>query len=42
MPRGTIHRVTNPGGHPARFLEIAFGHVDEDDIERLCDDYGRA
>ena len=42
VPRGTVHRVTNTAREPARFLEIAFGHFDEDDIERLSDDYGRA
>ncbi len=40
IPRGSIHRVS---GGPAggRFMEIAFGHFDEDDIERLDDQYGR-
>lgn len=41
IPRGMTHRVANTGGAPARFLEIAFGHFDEDDIERLADDYTR-
>jgi len=42
IPRGTIHSMRNAGKEPARFLEIAFGHFDEDDIERLEDKYGRA
>jgi mannose-6-phosphate isomerase len=40
IPRGTSHRVTG-GERPARFLEVAFGRFDEDDIERLEDRYGR-
>jgi mannose-6-phosphate isomerase len=38
--RGTTHRVAG-GEKGGRFLEIAFGEFDEDDIERLDDDYGR-
>jgi len=41
IPRGTIHSVENLYPATARFLEIAFGHFDEDDIERLEDKYGR-
>ncbi len=41
IPRGTAHRVSNPHEAPARFLEIALGEFDEDDIERLEDDYAR-
>ncbi len=41
IPRGTIHSVGNKSIDRARFLEIAFGHFDEDDIERLEDIYGR-
>ncbi|GAT66818.1 mannose-6-phosphate isomerase [Planomonospora sphaerica] len=37
---GQTHRLSSSG--PAiRILEIAFGHFDEDDIERLEDSYGR-
>ncbi|MBA9007951.1 phosphomannose isomerase type II C-terminal cupin domain [Thermomonospora cellulosilytica] len=37
---GQTHRMSSSG--PAvRVLEIAFGHFDEDDIERLEDSYGR-
>jgi mannose-1-phosphate guanylyltransferase/mannose-6-phosphate isomerase len=37
-----IHSIRNEYKTPARFLEIAFGHFDEDDIERLEDKYGRS
>lgn len=37
-----IHSIKNDSKTPARFLEIAFGHFDEDDIERLEDKYGRS
>ncbi|MFI6389604.1 phosphomannose isomerase type II C-terminal cupin domain [Nonomuraea sp. NPDC050547] len=38
---GQTHRLSSSG--PAtRILEIAFGHFDEDDIERLEDAYGRS
>jgi mannose-6-phosphate isomerase len=40
IPRGTVHRATG-GARGARFLEVAFGRFDEDDIERLEDRYGR-
>lgn len=42
VPRGSTHRLGNPGTATVRVLEIAFGHFDEDDIERLVDDYDRA
>lgn len=41
VPRGAVHRLGNSGTEPVRVLEIAFGHFDEDDIERLEDDYSR-
>jgi len=41
IPQGGVHRLGNPGGEPARILEIAFGDFDEADIERLEDDYSR-
>ncbi|MEO7058432.1 MAG: phosphomannose isomerase type II C-terminal cupin domain [Lapillicoccus sp.] len=41
VPRGTIHRMGNPGAAAVRVLEVAFGDFDEDDIERLEDDYSR-
>jgi mannose-6-phosphate isomerase len=41
IPKGTIHRVSAPD-RDARFVEVAFGAFDEDDIERLEDRYGRS
>lgn len=41
VPRGATHRLGNSGKVPVRVLEIAFGRFDEDDIERLQDDYTR-
>ncbi len=41
VPRGATHRMGNSGTATARLLEVAFGHFDEDDIERLEDDYSR-
>ena len=39
---GVTHRITNEGERPGRILEVAFGTFDEDDIERLSDDYDRS
>jgi mannose-6-phosphate isomerase len=41
IPRGTTHRMGNSGQTATRVLEIASGDFDEDDIERLEDDYNR-
>ena len=41
IPRGTLHRVGNRATAAARILEVAFGHFEECDIERLADDYPR-
>lgn len=41
VPRTTVHRMGNSGQVRARVLEVAFGTFDEDDIERLDDDYQR-
>ncbi|MEO8829884.1 phosphomannose isomerase type II C-terminal cupin domain [Lapillicoccus sp.] len=41
VPRGATHRMGNPTAQVARILEIAYGTFDEDDIERLEDDYSR-
>lgn len=38
---GAVHRLGNPAETPLRVLEIAFGHFDESDIERLEDDHAR-
>lgn len=42
VPVGATHRLTNPGPRDARVLELGFGHFDEQDIERLQDDYSRS
>lgn len=41
IPRGVAHRVANAGAQSARFLEVAYGGFDENDIVRLEDDYAR-
>lgn len=41
IPRSALHRLGNAGTSAVRVLEIAFGHFDELDIERLDDDYNR-
>lgn len=41
IPRGTTHRMSNVASTPARVLEISYGAFDENDIERLADDYDR-
>ncbi len=43
IPKGTKHRIANPGDEPLVFVEIQTGDVlDESDIERFMDEYGRA
>lgn len=43
IPQGAVHRLGNRGPDPLEIVEVQFGIVlDEDDIERLQDDYGRA
>lgn len=43
IPLGAVHRLANRGPDPLEIVEVQFGSVlDEDDIERLQDDYGRA
>lgn len=43
IPRGTVHSIKNANvGLKARFMEISFGEFDEDDIERIRDNYGRS
>jgi mannose-6-phosphate isomerase-like protein (cupin superfamily) len=43
VPRGAWHRIENPGRHPVVIVEVQLGpHLDERDIERRHDDYGRA
>jgi mannose-1-phosphate guanylyltransferase/mannose-6-phosphate isomerase len=41
VPRGALHRMGNSGERSGRLLEVAFGHFDEADIERIQDDYAR-
>jgi mannose-6-phosphate isomerase len=41
IPRGQLHRMHNVSEHEASLLEVAFGDFDEDDIERVEDDYSR-
>ncbi len=39
IPKGTVHRVSSETG--GKFIEVSFGHFDEDDITRLDDVYDR-
>lgn len=42
IPLGVVHRLTNPGNIPLEIIEIQSGsYLEEDDIIRLDDDYGR-
>ena len=42
VPAGAAHRIANSGAEPLVFIEVQHGtSFDEDDIERLDDDYGR-
>ena len=41
VPRGAMHRMSNPGSASGRILEVAFGYFDEGDITRVQDDYHR-
>ena len=42
FPRGTKHRLANPGEEPLRVIEVQSGsYLGEDDIIRYDDDYGR-
>jgi mannose-6-phosphate isomerase-like protein (cupin superfamily) len=43
LPLGCVHRVSNPGKIPLTFIEVQIGsYLEEDDIVRFSDDYGRA
>ena len=43
IPKGTTHRIMNPGTEKLAFIEVQTGdYFGEDDIERLEDDFGRA
>jgi mannose-6-phosphate isomerase-like protein (cupin superfamily) len=40
--RGDVHRIENPGDAPLVFIEVQYGEpLEEADIERIDDDYGR-
>ncbi len=42
IPKGAVHRCTNPGKIPVVFIEIQTGaYTGEDDIVRIEDVYGR-
>jgi mannose-6-phosphate isomerase-like protein (cupin superfamily) len=43
IPLGTTHRIENPGKLPLHLIEVQVGaYLDEDDIVRFEDSYGRA
>ena len=43
IPTNTRHRLENPGEQPLQIIEVQNGdYVEEDDIERFDDDYGRS
>ncbi len=43
IPMGSVHRLTNPGRIPIELIEVQTGtYLEEDDIVRLEDDFGRA
>jgi mannose-1-phosphate guanylyltransferase/mannose-6-phosphate isomerase len=42
IPAGSIHRLENPGRIPLEVIEVQIGeYLNEDDIERIDDDFGR-
>jgi mannose-1-phosphate guanylyltransferase / mannose-6-phosphate isomerase len=42
IPVGAVHRLENPGLIPLELIEVQVGsYLDEDDIIRVSDDYGR-
>jgi len=42
IPVGSVHRLSNPGEIPLKLVEVQSGsYLEEDDIIRLKDDYGR-
>ncbi|MCX8118779.1 MAG: mannose-1-phosphate guanylyltransferase/mannose-6-phosphate isomerase [Desulfobacterota bacterium] len=43
VPKSTLHRLENPGKIPVEIIEVQNGeYLEEDDIERFSDDYGRS
>lgn len=42
VPKGTLHRLSNPTSDPLTVIEVQYGsYLGEDDIIRFGDDYGR-
>jgi mannose-1-phosphate guanylyltransferase/mannose-6-phosphate isomerase len=42
IPRGAMHRLSNPGKIPLELIEVQSGpYLEEDDIVRFEDVYGR-
>ena len=42
IPKGSAHRIENPGSGPLVFIEVQRGdYLGEDDIVRIQDDFGR-
>jgi mannose-1-phosphate guanylyltransferase/mannose-6-phosphate isomerase len=42
IPKNTMHRLENPGKIPLTIIEVQNGeYLEEDDIERFDDEYGR-
>ena len=42
IPLGCMHRLSNPGKIPLKIIEVQSGaYLEEDDIERFDDEYGR-
>ena len=42
VPLGCKHRLSNPGKIPLKIIEVQSGsYLEEDDIERFDDDFGR-
>jgi len=42
VPKSTLHRLENPGKIPLEIIEVQVGeYVEEDDIKRIDDIYGR-
>ena len=39
---GMVHRISNKTDKPLRLVELMYGVYDEEDIERLEDDYDRS
>lgn len=43
LPIGAVHRLANPGKIPVEIIEVQTGtYLEEDDIERIEDEFGRA